>query len=66
MGNMVKGIVAIGVFALFGCDATPNTPPNFEAAGYQYKGAADPLLEIPVAERAGSLAERFDKVQGRM
>lgn len=47
------------------CDAGKKSTVSFDAEGYQYKGAADPLLSVPSSERAASLEERFDLIQGR-
>jgi len=38
---------------------------SLDADAYEYKGAADPLLSVSGADRAGGLADRFDLVQGR-
>ena len=59
------GIILPCIILTVACDATNKTPASFDAEGYQYKGAADPLLAIPSSERAGSLQERFDLIQGR-
>ena len=53
------------VILITACDAGNKTTASFDAEGYQYKGAADPLLSVPSSERAGSLQERFDLIQGR-
>ncbi len=63
---MSVGVVACAAILLTACDATPNTPANFEAEGYEYKGAADQLLATPAADRAGPLSDRFDLIQGRI
>jgi len=67
---MLKALKLGGVFLpclilTAACDAGKNTPASFNAEGYQYKGAADPLLSVPSSERAGTLQERFDLIQGR-
>ena len=36
-----------------------------DGSAYQYKGRSDPLAAQSGAERAGSLAERFARIQGR-
>lgn len=60
------GLVLSCCFLTVACDAVKTTPTaSFDAEGYQYKGAADPLLSVPSSERAGSLQERFDLIQGR-
>jgi len=38
---------------------------SLDPDAYQYKGAADPLMNVSGADRAGGLADRFDLVQGR-
>jgi len=59
------GIVLPCILLTVACDAGKKTPVSFDAEGYQYKGAADPLLSVPSSERAASLQERFDLIQGR-
>lgn len=57
-------VVFLGTW-LSACDSGQSSS---EAAGpeaYEYKGAADPLLSVSGADRAGGLADRFDLVQGR-
>lgn len=61
----VGGVVLPSFILIVACDAVKNTPASFDAEGYEYKGAADPLLSVPSSERAASLQERFDLIQGR-
>lgn len=63
-------IALTAMLFLNGCDSMSDAGGVDEAAldpaAYQYKGAADPLLSVPAAERAVGLADRFDQVQGRI
>ncbi len=59
------GIVLPCIILTVACDAGKKTSASYDAEGYQYKGAADPLLSVPSSERAASLQERFDLIQGR-
>jgi hypothetical protein len=68
MLNALKlgGLVLPCLMLITGCDALDQQPAvSFEAEGYEYKGAADPLVSEPSSERAASLQERFDLIQGR-
>ncbi len=70
MKNAVQLVIAVTVmFLLSGCDSLTGSGEVDEASldpsAYQYKGAADPLLSVPAADRAVGLADRFDQVQGR-
>ncbi len=62
-------LVATVMFFLSACDSITGSGEVDEASldpsAYEYKGAADPLLSVPAADRAGGLADRFDLVQGR-
>ena len=69
MENTIRFLALAGiVIAISACDsiggsgAVEMAP---EADAYEYKGAVDPLTSIPGTERAGDLAARFDRVQGR-
>lgn len=53
------------VFVLVGCQSTSDTETSYDAESYEYKGAADPLLSVSAAERAGPLSDRFDLIQAR-
>ncbi len=53
------------VFILAACQSTSDTDASYDAESYEYKGAADPLLSVSGAERAGPLGDRFDLIQGR-
>ncbi len=66
-------LVVTTMFVLSACDAFDSfTNPGavddsaLDPSAYQYKGAADPLSSVSAADRAGSLADRFDLVQGRL
>ena len=59
-------LLAILIFAgVSACDSGTGESDSSDPAAYQYKGAADPLLNTPGADRAGGLSDRFDLVQGR-
>lgn len=67
---MLKRIkmMALGFCALFvltGCQSTSDTETGYDAESYEYKGAADPLLSVSAADRAGPLNDRFDLIQAR-
>lgn len=66
MQNKIK-LLGAGLAALlvFGCDSASKAPASYDAEGYEYKGAADPLLATSAADRAGPLSDRFDLIQGR-
>ena len=66
MQNKLK-LLGVGLAALMfiGCDSGSKAPASYDAEGYQYKGAIDPLLATSGADRAGPLADRFDLIQGR-
>ncbi len=64
--------ISVLMFVMIGlgaCDSIGTSGQVDEAAldpdAYEYKGAADPLLSVSGADRAGGLADRFDLVQGR-
>ena len=62
-------VLMIVIAGLSACDSMGTSGQVDEATldpdAYEYKGAADPLLSVSGADRAGGLADRFDLVQGR-
>ncbi len=70
MQNAARLVLLIPMITVIsGCDSFTSSGEVDQAAldpsAYEYKGAADPLLSVPAAERAGGLADRFDQIQGR-
>jgi len=63
--HTMRAAAVCTVIVLAGCNATQTPTVSFDAEGYQYKGAEDPLLATPAAERLASLQERFDRIQAR-
>ena len=57
-------VVALGAW-VSACDSGQSTAEAPGPEAYEYKGAADPLVSVSGADRAGGLADRFDLVQGR-
>jgi len=60
--------LCLGVVACLGLLACNSNSSDQAAAGpesYEYKGASDPLVATPGADRAGELAARFALIQGR-
>ena len=66
MRNFLSVSSLLFVFSIAGCNSADKEPADLSAEGYQYKGAADQLLDTPATARAGTLADRFDQIQGRM
>ena len=63
---ITTGVLAgAALLLLTGCQSTSDTPVSPDANSYEYKGAADPLLSVSGADRAGPLGDRFDLIQGR-
>lgn len=66
MQNKIKLLgVGLATLMIVGCDSTSEKPASFDAEGYVYKGADDPLLATSAADRAGPLSDRFDLIQAR-
>lgn len=60
--TLLTFLIVAGVSA---CDSGSGSVDASDPDAYEYKGAADPLLSTPAADRAGGLSDRFDLVQGR-
>ena len=60
--SLLAFLIVAGISA---CDSGTTENDSADPAAYQYKGAADPLLNTPAADRAGGLSDRFDLIQGR-
>jgi len=60
--SLLAFLIVAGISA---CDSGSGESDSSDPAAYQYKGAADPLLNTPGTERAGGLSDRFDLIQGR-
>lgn len=60
------GVALVSLFLIAACDSGTDSDASYDADSYEYKGAADPFLSIPAADRAGELGKRFDMIQGRM
>lgn len=62
-------LAATVMFFLSACDSVTGSgevdAASLDPSAYEYKGAADPFLDVPAADRADGLADRFDLVQGR-
>jgi len=68
MEKMTRVLALLFVIAtcVSACDSGQSYDASAGPEAYEYKGAVDPLTNISGADRAGDLAARFDKVQGRM
>lgn len=65
MQNILRtSLMTMALVGLSACGSQDESA-SLDPEAYEYKGAADQLLATSGADRAESLASRFDQIQGR-
>jgi len=59
------GLGLVACLSLVACNGNNSSEGVTDPANYEYKGASDPLVATPGADRADELAARFALIQGR-